>query len=235
MASIKLSISMSRSVFTTPAAAQHPSRWRETWRVAVAPPQPCVVFLLITQPQCRNCCCCHVSYIVFCSCILFLTSSPLRAVSAMTVHRPSLTSAALHPYSFSLNTIYPLREAKWCFQRHPLGVGQRQISTNCIFLLLFVLSTADLEITRFKIRRHLSSPVCMRTGWSSREIAGTTEKALFAHFIFVYCLFLQVGVFHSWRLLKRWDNSDAFQAQETFYTTQGNGMALKWRWLLLWI
>lgn len=86
----------------------------------------------------------------------FLLVSTLPAVSEM--HRPSLTSAGLHPFSFTLHTIYALWEAKWCVQRHPLGVGQQQVSQNCIFLLLFFLSTADLEITRFKIRRQLSSP-----------------------------------------------------------------------------
>lgn len=110
---------------------------------------------------------------------LVSSTSTLHTVSAMTGRRPSLTSAGRHPFSFPLHTIYSLREAKWCIQRHPLGVGQQRVSTNCISLLLLFLSTADLEITRFKIRRQLLSPVCMRTDRSSCEIAGTIEKALF--------------------------------------------------------
>lgn len=70
---------------------------------------------------------------------------------------PYLCRAA--PLQF--HSAYHLRPSgKWCVQRHPLGVGQQQVSQKCIFLLLFFLSTADLEITRFKIRRQLSSPVC---------------------------------------------------------------------------
>lgn len=141
------------------------------------PRQPCVIILLITQPKCRHLWHHRVSYVVFCSSSLFLLASALPAVSEMTVHRPSLTSAGLHPFSFTLHTIYALWEAKWRVQRHPLGVGQQQLSQNCIFLLLFFLSTADLEITRFKIRRQLSSPVCTRTDRSSCEIAPTNEKA----------------------------------------------------------
>lgn len=105
---------------------------------------------------------CHA--LCFCSCRLFLGSGGLRAVSALTADRPSLTSAGLRPFSFTLLAIYALREAKWCIQRHPLGGGQQRVSKNCILLLLFSLSTADLEITRFKIGRQSSSPMCMKTG-----------------------------------------------------------------------
>lgn len=126
---------------------------------------------------------------------LVSSTSTVHTVSAMTGCRPSLTSAGLHPFSFPLHTIYSLREAKWCIQRHPLGVGQQRVSTNCIFLLLFFLSTADLEITRFKIRRQLLSPVCMRTDRSSREIAGTIERALFCVWLTFLCfIFFQVCV-----------------------------------------
>lgn len=128
------------------------SRWSPDKRVES--------FLLIPQPECRHLWRHRVSCVVFCGCSLFLffflLASALPAVSEM--HRPSLTSAGLHPFSFTLHTIYALWEAKWCVQRHPLGVGQQQVSQNCIFLLLFFLSTADLEITRFEIRRQLSSP-----------------------------------------------------------------------------
>lgn len=129
--------------------------------------------------------------------------STLQTVSATTGHRPSLTSAGLHPFSFPLHTIYSLREAKWCIQRHPLGVGQQRVSTNCIFLLLFFLSTADLEITRFKIRRQLLSPVCMRTDRSSCEIAGTIEKALLACGSLFWVLFFSKCVYCSLILFQR--------------------------------
>lgn len=178
---------MSGSVFTALAAAQDPSRCQETRLVAVEPRQACGIILLITQPECRHLWRHRVSCVVFCSCSLFffLPASTLPAVSEM--HRPSLTSAGLHPFSFTLHTIYALWEAKWCVQRHPLGVGQQQVSQNCIFLLLFFLSTADLEITRFKIRRQLSSPLCTRTDPSSCEIAATNEKGAGLRVPLVYC------------------------------------------------
>lgn len=134
---------------------------------------------------------------------LVSSTSTLHTVSAMTGRRPSLTSAGLHPFSFPLHTIYSLREAKWCIQRHPLGVGQQRVSTNCIFLLLLFLSTADLEITRFKIRRQLLSPVCMRTDRSSREIAGTIEKALFTCRSLFCVLFFSKCVYYSLILFQR--------------------------------
>lgn len=183
---------MSGSVFTALAAAQHLSRCQEIGLVAVEPRHPCVIILLITQPKRRHHWCRCVSYVVFCSCSLFLLAGALPTVSAMTVHQPSLTSAGLHPFSFTLHTIYALREAKWCVQRHPVGVGQQQDSQKCISLLLFFLSTADLEITRFKIRRQLSSPMCTRTDRSFDEIDATIEKAFSVWHSFIVILIIRL-------------------------------------------